>query len=235
VLYALGEPAAFAGLVVGFLLAVAVRTLAVRAVSRALRLATAGTRIGFNPRHDVDAFGAVAALLGGLGWGRAIDVGEVPRFRGRFAAALVFLAGPLALLLLGVTLVAGFALAFADSRFLLGLPPSAVLVGVPGELTGFGPGDGSANPLVQFALSVAVVPLCFGVFALLPVPPLDGFGLLWNAFRRPGPGLVKYKDWFADKNIGVAVLLASMLLPFLKSPLYFVIDTVAAPLMIVWT
>lgn len=223
-LYALGQPASLAGLLVGFVLAVAARTIAIRAVSRALRLAPPGTPRGFHPRHDIDPFGAVAVLIGGLGWGRPLEVTEMPRYRGRGAAAVVFAAGPLAALLLAEILLGVFTTLFDNDQMLLLNPPSAALLGVYAD-----------DAAQQFMLSLAVAPLGFAVLALLPIPPLDGFGLLWCAFRVPGPGLAKYRHWFADNNIGVAVLLAFLIIPFLRIPLFLVIDAVAGPLMSVWT
>ena len=223
-LYALGQPAALAGLLVGFVLAVAVRTVAIRATSRGLRLAPPGTRAAFNPRHDIDPFGAVAALIGGLGWGRTLDVTEVPRYRGRLAAAAVFAAGPVAVLVLAEVLFGVFALTYQDDGIVLINPPSIALTGAYSDDLG-----------QQFFLSTAVATLCFAIFTLLPIPPLDGFGLLWSAFRVPTAGISRYKHWFADNNVGVAVLLALFLIPFLRAPLFLVIETVAGPLMRVWT
>ena len=38
----------------------------------------------------------------------------------------------------------------------------------------------------QLLLGVAGGLLAFGLLALVPIPPLDGFGLLWSAQRVPG-------------------------------------------------
>ncbi len=223
-LYALHSPVSLAGLLTGFLLALAVRVFAIRGVERALRLNPYGRRSGFNPRYDVDPFGAVAAVIGGLGWGRPLDVGEVSRHRGRGAFAAVFAAGPLATLLLAQLLLLAFALIHGNDTMVTLNRPSDALAGVAGDAIG-----------PQFLLSLAAAVLCFAVFTLLPVPPLDGFGLLWACFRTPGPGIAKYKHWFADNNVGVAVLLGFLIIPFLRVPLLLVIDAVAGPLMRVWT
>jgi hypothetical protein len=225
VLYALGQPASLAGLLVGFLLALAVRIVSIRAVSRALRLAPPGAPRGFSPRDDVDPFGAVAAAIGGVGWGRPLDVAEVPRYRGRLASAALFAAGPVTTLILAEILLGVYAATYGtNSQTFLLATPSSALFGVYGEQFG-----------EQFLLSLAVAPLCFALLALVPIPPLDGFGLLWCTFRVPGPGIATYKHWFADNNIGIAVLLAILIVPFLRGPFFLVIDAVAAPLMRVWT
>jgi Zn-dependent protease len=224
VLYALGQPISFVGLLVGFVLSLAVRAVAQRAVLRALGLHRFGARRGFSLRHDVDPFGAVAAAIGGAGWGRPLDVAEVPRTRGRLAAAAVFAAGPVAALIAAVGLLGAFAAGYGDDAMLHLNVPSTGLLGVYGE-----------DPGAQFLLSLALAPLGFALFTLVPIPPLDGFGLLWCCFRHPGPGIAKYKHWFADNNIGVAVLLLVLIVPFLRAPFFIVIDLAAAPLMRAWT
>jgi hypothetical protein len=86
----------------------------------------------------------------------------------------------------------------------------------------------------QVLLGVAVGLLGFGILALLPMPPLDGFGLLWSAMRRPGNGMQTYRLWFDQKNIGVVVLLACCFFP-LSYPLLMVpLDLIGTVLMRVW-
>ena len=93
-LFALGQPVAFAGLLVAFLLALLLRAYAIRLTARSLGLTHRGDPVAPRLREDIDPFGAVAAAVGGAGWGRIIDVDEVPRGHGRGRAALIFLAGP---------------------------------------------------------------------------------------------------------------------------------------------
>jgi hypothetical protein len=67
----------------------------------------------------------------------------------------------------------------------------------------------------QILLGLAVGLLSFGLLALIPMPPLDGFGILYHAQRNPnGRGIQGYRLWFEDKNIGVLVLLICSLFPF---------------------
>ena len=74
---------------------------------------------------------------------------------------------------------------------------------------------------VQVLLSIAVALLGFGILSLLPIPPLDGFGLLWSAQRNPGAGMQGYRLWFQEKNLGVVILLACCFFP-LSYPLLLV-------------
>ena len=221
-LFALAQPVAFLGLLVAFLLGLLVRAYAIRISARSLGLAPRGESVTPRPREDIDPFGAVAAAVGGTGWGKGIDVDEVPRLRGRGRAAWVFAAGPLATLILSQLLLLAFRLIYP---FALGpISPSSVL-------TGAFSGDYGA----QFLLALAVGLLAFGLLALIPVPPLDGFGLLWLAFRRPGPGLLWYRLWFEDKNLGVVLLLACCFFPLGAPFLLIPIDLIGTLFLRVWS
>ena len=221
-LFALAQPVAFAGLLVGFLLALIVRAYAIRISARSLGL-TPGESVSPRLREDIDPFGAVAVAVGGAGWGKTIDVDEVPRSHGRGRAAAVFAAGPLATLFAGQLLFVIFRYAFPGSYALAFYRPSEVLRGQFDDTFG-----------AQLLLSVAVGLLGFGLLALLPIPPLDGFGLLWLAFRRPGPGLQGYRLWFEGKNLGVVILLACCFFPLSYPLLMVIVDLIGTPLMRLW-
>jgi len=221
VLWALAEPAAFAGLLVAFALGLLIRTT----TQRALRRWVLGERrLPVMPRlrYDVDPFGAVAAALGGTGWGKAaelptpggfgyggIHVGAA-RF-GRAWRALTLAGGPLAVLVAGWAVLALHRVWYPDSFLIVFSRPVDVLRGVPGQA-----GE-------QFLLSAGVGLLCFGVLALIPLPPLDGWGLLWLALRRPGPGAQRARYWLEDHNLGVVILLACALLPPGARPILLVV------------
>ncbi|GAA0547841.1 site-2 protease family protein [Paractinoplanes ferrugineus] len=200
-LFALGTPVAFAALVVSFLLGLTVRAVAVRLTARSLGLADRKEGIMPNPRDDIDPFGAVGAALGGMGWGKMISVDEVPRWRGRGRAAAVFAAGPLSCVILGELLFAVYKVLYPDNIL--------SLIG-PGEILG-----GLSGPFTEVVLlSLAAGLVSFGLLALIPIPPLDGFGILYHALRRPGPSMQWMRLWFEEKNVGVLILLICSLFPF---------------------
>jgi hypothetical protein len=95
-------------------------------------------------------------------------------------------------------------------------------------------GQFDADPLSQFVLAVAVGLLGFGLISLLPIPPLDGFGLLWSAQRRPGAGMQGYRLWFQEKNIGVVVLLVCCFFPLTYPLLLIPIDLLGTIFLRVW-
>lgn len=222
-LFAIGQPAAFAGLLVAFLLALLLRAFAIRLTARNLGLAHRGDPVTPRLREDVDAFGAVAVAVGGAGWGKIIDVDEVPRTHGRGRAAAVFTAGPLTTIIAAQVVFLAHRLLFPDTFGLALLRPSDVLRG-----------QFEANVLSQFVLSLAVGLLGFGLVSLLPIPPLDGFGLLWSAQRVPGRGMQGYRLWFQDKNIGVLVLLICCFFPLSYPLLLIPIDLLGTIFLRLW-
>jgi hypothetical protein len=223
VLFALGQPAAFVGLLLAFLLALVVRAVAIRLTARLVGIAPRREPVGPRVREDVDPFGAVAAALGGTGWGRTIEVDEMPRHRGRGRAAAVIAAGPVAVLVVALIALAAFFLLYPEVTGQI-IFPSGVLRGAL---------EGEMAP--QLLLSFGVGLISFGLLALLPLPPLDGFGLLWFAFRRPGPALTWMRVWFGEKNIGIAVLLLFVLFPQGYPLVHVVIDALGTPLMRLWS
>jgi hypothetical protein len=211
-LFALGQPFVFVGLVVSFLLALVLRAAAIRLAARSL---------GFSLPFLPDPFGAVAAAIGGPGWGPIVDVDHVSRSRGRGRAAMVFLAGPLTVLLAAQLVFLAYALLYPD--ILLLLRPSDILRGQFSSLVG-----------AELLLGLAGGLLGFGLLALLPVPPLDGFGLLWSAQRAPGRGMQGYRLWFQEKNIGVVVLLACCFFPFSYPLILLPVDLIGTVVLRLW-
>lgn len=220
-LFALGEPVAFVALVVAFLLALMLRAVAIRFTARTLGLFDRREPLSPRPREDIDPFGAVAAAIGGMGWGKTISVDEVPRWRGRGRAAMVFLAGPLSCIVVAQLFFAGYAFSTPDNA--LGwIDPSMVLRGFP-------------MPLVdQLLVSAGAALLTFGLLALIPIPPLDGFGVLWSAQRKPGPGMQWMRLWFEDKNLGVLILLIGCFFPFDFPVLLRILDVLGVLFLRLW-
>jgi hypothetical protein len=225
VLFALGRPIALAGLALAFVLGLIIRVVAIRVVQRRRVPAGWGTprRAGgklVDVRRDVDIFGLVAAVVGGTGWGKKVeDAGMSP------APLRVLLAGPIAVLVAAQLVFLTFVLV-SEPVGLSSLSSSSVL---RGEVVG-------GTSLQLFLLSLAVGLLCFGLLALVPLPPLDGWGLLRHAVKRPGTGFQKARHWLEDQNVGIAILLAGMLLPLFRGlPLFlFVLDLVSWPFLLLW-
>ncbi|MEU8243317.1 hypothetical protein AB0C07_34100 [Actinoplanes missouriensis] len=223
-LFALGEPVAFVALLIAFLLGLALRAIAIRFTARTVGLAERRVSLRLSPREDIDPFGAVAAAVGGMGWGKQLSVDEVPRYRGRGRAAAVFIAGPIACILAGELLIAAYALVFPDTaEFVL------ANAGIGDILRGV-----NLPAAQQIVLSLGVGLLAFGLLALIPIPPLDGFGILWNALRRPAAGMQWMRLWLEDKNIGVLLLLIFAFFPTGYPLLNMVLDFLGVLFLRVW-
>lgn len=219
--FALGQPAALAGLLVAFAAALGVRAAVTRWLSPVSR-PPAVPVFGADPRRDIDPYGAVAAVFAGTGWGRGL--GEPPGHAHWRRRALVFAAGPLAVFGAAQLGFAAYVTAYPQQR--LGL-----LLNVPSDVLR---GAVAPSPGAQLMISVAVGLLSFGVLALLPVPPLDGFGLLWSTLYDAGSASGRRWLWCAEHNAGVPVLLALSVFPVHRPVLYVPIDLIGTPLMRMW-
>ncbi|MFL6129188.1 MAG: hypothetical protein ACJ73E_08980 [Mycobacteriales bacterium] len=194
-LRALGTPLAFLGLLVGFLLALVIQAYVQASTARALGDRPAFRRLG-GIRPVLDPFGAVAAALGGVGWGMTP---EIPlRSRGRLALAL--LSGPVAVIVTGMLALLGFVLLGGPASALPGAGPGAVLRGM----------QGSAGPV--FFLSLALELLGMAALALVPLPPLPGWRLLELA-STGSVGWQRAREYLVEKNLGVLALLILLILP----------------------
>jgi hypothetical protein len=226
VLYALRRPIALLGLLLAFVLALTIRAVAIRLAQR--RRVPAGwgeSRRGtarlIDLKRDVDIFGAVAAVVSGTGWGKRVeDAGMRP------APLRALLAGPISVLVASQIVFVVYLFSGAD-------PIQLRFVNASDVLHGYAPG----TSIQAFLHSLAVGLLCFGLLALIPLPPLDGWGLLRHAVRRPGTGFQKATYWLDEQNVGIAILLAGMLLPILSDvPLFlYVLDLVTAPVLVLWS
>lgn len=231
-LFALGTPVAFCALVVSFLLALVLRAVAIRLAVRTLGLTERS--LGLGPgmgerrasiaprlREDVDPFGAVAAAIGGMGWGKMLPVDEVPRHGGRGKAVAVFLAGPLTCIVASQILMLAYRLLYPENILAL-IGPADVLLGI------------NLPFAEQVLLSIAVGLLCFGLLALIPIPPLDGFGVLYHAQRAPAQSMQWMRLWFEDKNIGVLILLICCLFPFGYPFLLWILNALGLLFVRIW-
>jgi hypothetical protein len=195
VLFALGSPVSFAGLLVGFVLSILVNAYAQAAAARALGDRAATRRLG-GVRRTIDPYGAVGGLLSGLGWGVVPELA----LRSRARMALALLAGPVAVAALGLLGVGAF-VAVGGSRH--ALPFIALADAV----------HGLSGPTAQvFFLSLGIEALGIAVLALVPLPPLTGWRLL-ELLSTNSLGWQRARHYLVDYNLGVLALLVLLILP----------------------
>ena len=216
-LYSLGDPLSLVLLLIGFALA-----LTVHGVVQALVASRFGDRRpveegrgSLDPRSHLDPFGAVAALIAGVGWAKPVDPPDRRR-RGPMVAVLI--SGAVADIVLGLLTLLALRLVVGP---VAGLGSYAVLL-----QQGVNADDLLAQVLLLLGLSL----LFFGALALVPLPPLPGGRLLFGLAPQTS-GWQKAEHQLVERNIGVAVLLALLLIP-LGGPLPLLptlLDTVLAP------
>ena len=157
------DPRSAVLLLAGFVIAIAVHEFSHAAAARVLGDTTAqrAGRLTLNPIAHLDPMGTLMIVLtslsgvNGFGWGKPVPFNPNAVRFGRFGGALVALAGPLSNFILAVLVLA--VAAYVD------LPPPV-----------------TTRDLV--ALARLNLGLC--AFNLLPIPPLDGFGVLFGVLPR---------------------------------------------------
>ncbi len=171
-----------------------------------------------DPRHHIDPFGAVAALIAGVGWAKPVE--RTTRRRGAWSVAFTVLTGPVLVLLVGLGLLVTFHLV-SGASLSSGVPWSLVLEQGAG-VTPFG-----ERALVLAGLAGTYT----GALSLIPLPPLPGGQVLFAAAPRT-IGWQKAELQLVERNIGIAIVLALLLLPLggARALLPIVLDAVLSPL-----
>lgn len=142
-------------------------------------------RITLNPKAHLDPTGTVMLLIAGFGWGKPVPVNPF-RLRSRNSMAIVSAAGPLANLMLAISFAMLFQFGILEAggftrEELRTVSPTAWL-----------------NLIGAYGVSLNLI---LAAFNLLPLPPLDGGGILsgiaperWlpavDALQRVGPILL---------------------------------------------
>lgn len=141
-------------------------------------------RLTLDPRAHLDLMGSVLILLLGFGYGRPVPVNEA-RLRGSPAISLVSLAGPLM----------NFALA-----------------GIAALPLRMGTADALGEGYERILLLVVIYNCLLGIFNLVPIPPLDGWKVVYGLL----PARQQF-EWRSVEQYGPFVLiLAIFILPFLR-------------------
>ncbi len=127
-------------------------------------------RLTINPLAHIDPFGFLALMIAGFGWGVPVQID--PRYykHRRRDELLVSLAG--------VTMNLLLAIAFTFVMKILITTNASWLLGSVGSV------------VFEMILYIISINLVLMVFNLIPVPPLDGFGIVTELFN-----LRKY-DWY---------------------------------------
>lgn len=127
-------------------------------------------RVTINPAAHIDPFGLVALIFIGFGWGRPVMVDPRNFKHIRRDGLIVDLAG--------VTMNLILAIIFAGTlRLLFTYQP-----GITGSYMG--------GVVIEMLMAVISINIVLMIFNLLPIPPLDGFGILTEVFD------LRQKEWY---------------------------------------
>lgn len=156
-----------------------------------------------DPRRQLDPFGAISAVIAGIGWAKPVDVPRTSAGR----VALAVLSGPVVLLAIGLGTLAGFGIHYNDS--LGGIGPAIDSIG-GAYLLQHGSPDLSAGQEAWVLFGIAAT--WTGGIQLVPLPPLPGGQVLFAAAPRT-LGWQKAEYQLVERNFGTGILLALMLIP----------------------
>lgn len=144
-------------------------------------------RVTINPAAHIDPIGFVALIFIGFGWGKPVQVNPMNFKKMRRDGLIVDLAG--------VTLNFILAIAFAGVFKLLVLWNPAFLSTYMGSV------------IVELVYNIVLINIVLMLFNLLPVPPLDGFGVITELFD-----LRKRDFYYPLYQNGFVILLLLMML-----------------------
>lgn len=139
-------------------------------------------RVTLNPMAHIDPFGFIMLLIAGFGWGKPVQIDTRYYKNPRRDEIIVGFAGVTMNFLIAVI----FLLIF---KLLLVLSPHFLMTSL-GEV------------IIDIIRNVVVINIVLMVFNLIPIPPLDGFGIITNIFD-----LTKYSWYYKFYNNGFLILM----------------------------
>lgn len=199
-LFYLDRPAILLGIAIALYIGVIVHDVAQVFAAQAFGdpLPRRSGRLTLNPQPHVTVFSVVAMVIVGVGWAEPIPMSDHWR-RLRYKISAAVLAGPLAYAILA-------ALSLLALRGLKAISVSG------GDRVGDFAGNLPFGALLVAAMAYTFCGLC--VVSLIPIPPTDGGRILFTLGpNSPGWGNARYQ--LQERNFGLAILLALLMLPIL--------------------
>lgn len=154
-------------------------------------------RLTVNPLAHFDLLGTILILTVGFGWGKPVPFNPLNVRNKKWGPLLIGLAGPLANIIMAV--VVGLFLRF------FALP--------------------AANLALFFAVFVGLN-LGFGIFNLIPLPPLDGSHILFALLPREFDGLKNFLWQYGFLILLAAIFLVPIIPYFLQTASNFLFNLI---------
>lgn len=184
-------------------------------------------RLSLVPSRQMAAVGTVVAIatsvgsfgLGGLGWGKPVDV-DARRLRGgaNFGTILIAISGPL--VNLGVGIGIAFGLRAIPSFAALSTAANSCAPTADAAPTLFGIGlqdclSTAQSPYLlrveQFLVALAVTNVLLAIVNCIPLHPLDGYKMLYALL--PTPQALRFRDF--EPYMEVSLLVIFFVIPYL--------------------
>jgi hypothetical protein len=204
VLFVLNKPALLLGIIAALYIGVVVGSAATVLTAKVLGdpMGQREHRLSLNPVRHVQIYSAVMMVLGGFGWAEQVPLNDRWRAR-RFHVAAAVLARPIAYALLALAAAAGAKGVLAHGAFFVAPDriPEAVVFGDHGR---------SFPAELLLMMSEVFAALC--VVSLIPVPPTD-LGRVIFTLGGNSIGWQKARYQLEERNIGLVIVLAVLLLP----------------------
>ena len=154
-------------------------------------------RLTVNPVKHIDPFGFAALIFCGFGWGIPVQIDNRYYKHPRFNEFIVSVAGVLMNFIIAIvfSIITRFAISTWGREAVLS--------------------DSIQGLIIKTFLYVVMVNITLMVFNLIPVPPLDGFGLITELFN------LKKTSWYsAVYQYGGVILLLMLLFGFVSKILH---------------
>ena len=145
-------------------------------------------RLSLNPLKHIDPIGFLALFFAGFGWGKPVEINPFYYKNRRRDELIVSLAGVVTNLLIAIISL------FALKYLMIGM------ISGSGEVSELGY---AVVMMLSYMIQINIVLM---VFNLIPVPPLDGFGVITQIFD-----LQKYDWWYKIYANGFLILMALIL------------------------
>ncbi len=146
-------------------------------------------RLSLNPLKHIDPIGFLALFFAGFGWGKPVEINPMYYKNRRRDELIVSLAGVTANFVIAV-------ISFVALKFII----MYCFVPGAGALSNYG------YALLMIPTYMIQINIVLMIFNLIPVPPLDGFGVITQIFD-----LKKYDWWYTIYSNGFLILMALIL------------------------